>query len=82
MYPSSANSKYYSKQNFTIGGYFINLNNLIADQYDRMGSNKVSILFPGDHTHTNEAGAKVNAATVVNAIKANKNLSLHNYLLR
>ena len=59
---------------------FIDLNKLIADQYDALGPEKVKDFFYGDHTHTNKAGAELNAATVVDAIKSLKNISLKNNL--
>src|ERR1700761_149143 len=45
----------------TTGAFFIDLNALIANQYDRLGDDSVKHFFPGDHTHTNEAGALLNA---------------------
>ena len=62
---------------------FINLNELIARQYDVLGHDAVMKLFPDpvtsangtvtdEHTHTNMAGAKLNAATVVAGLKAIK----------
>ncbi len=51
------------------GAYFIDLNNLIAAKYETLGANKVKQFFPGDHTHTNLEGAKINAQIVVNALK-------------
>jgi len=53
----------------TTGAHFIDLNNRIADQYDELGPDKVKDFFPGDHTHTNEAGARLNAMTVVAGLK-------------
>jgi len=44
------------------GTYFVDLNTLLADEYDQLGPDKVKEFFPGDHTHTNEAGARLNAA--------------------
>ena len=41
---------------------------------------EVKKFFPGDHTHTNEDGARVNAASVAEGIKLLKNLGLNNYL--
>lgn len=61
---------------------FIDLNKLIADQYDAMGPEKVSGLFYGDHTHTSKAGAELNAATVIEAIKSIRRTSLKNHLTR
>ena len=51
------------------GAYFIDLNNLVALQYERMGAEKVKPFFPVDHTHTNLEGAKLNASIVVNELK-------------
>jgi len=48
---------------------FINLNNLIADDYDRVGEVVVQRYFPSDHTHTNLQGAKKNAEIIVEALK-------------
>ncbi len=63
------------------GVAFIDLNSITADKYDAMGPEKVKEFFPGDHTHTNEAGATVNAASVTEGIKLLKNLGLNKYLL-
>jgi rhamnogalacturonan acetylesterase len=60
---------------------FIDLNSISADKYDTLGPDKVKEFFPGDHTHTNEAGAAVNAASVAEGIKLLKSLGLNNYLL-
>jgi rhamnogalacturonan acetylesterase len=57
------------------GAYFIDLNALIADQYDRLGDDSVKHFFPGDHTHTNESGARLNVAAVVTGIRQIPNLS-------
>jgi lysophospholipase L1-like esterase len=64
------------------GAYFINLNKLIADDYDKEGEEKVKSTYfnTTDHTHTIEAGAKLNAAMVVEGIKSIKPLKLSNYL--
>ncbi|HLZ89597.1 MAG TPA: rhamnogalacturonan acetylesterase [Puia sp.] len=60
--------------------YFIDLNVIIADQYDQLGPDKVKDFFPGDHTHTNEAGARLNANAVVTGLRRLPNLPLTNYL--
>ncbi len=64
------------------GVMFIDLNAITADKYDAWGAEKVATFFPGDHTHTNQEGAKVNAASVVDGIKANSKNSLNNYLIK
>lgn len=60
------------------GALFVDLNKLIADQYDRLGPAKVSGFFVGDHTHTNQEGAALNAQTVVSAVRESP--SLKSYL--
>jgi lysophospholipase L1-like esterase len=65
------------------GVSFIDLNSLIADVYDKEGEVKVGSTYFGtkDHTHTVEAGAKLNAAEVVEGIKTLKSPnSLRQYL--
>src|SRR3954447_407916 len=39
---------------------FINLNDLVASQYETFKADAVKGFFPGDHTHTNLEGAKLN----------------------
>lgn len=62
------------------GAFFIDLNELVAEKYEEMGAEKVKAFFPGDHTHSNKAGAKLNAETVVQGIKELKNCELKAYL--
>ena len=64
------------------GAYFIDLNKLVADKYDREGEAKVGTVYftSKDHTHTIEAGAILNAATVAEGIKETKGLALRKYL--
>ena len=61
--------------------FFIDLNTITADKYDVMGSDAVKKFFPGDHTHTNREGAKLNAASVVDGIRLIKELPLNQYLI-
>ena len=51
------------------GAYFIDLNELIAVKYEKMGEQEVHKFFPADHTHTNLEGAKLNAKIVAKALK-------------
>jgi len=62
--------------------YFINLNKLIADDYDKVGKAKVNELYfgPKDATHTILKGAKFNAQKVAEGIKSIKDLKLGKYL--
>ena len=61
------------------GAYFVDLNNLVAAKYEEMGADKVKPFFPGDHTHTNIDGAKLNAQIVVETLKVSgpKELKKH-----
>ncbi|WP_316798131.1 rhamnogalacturonan acetylesterase [Pedobacter frigidisoli] len=60
---------------------FIPLNQLIKDKYTTLKAEEVNAYFTEkDHTHTNEAGAKVNAAAVVEGLKALKSSKLKAYL--
>lgn len=61
--------------------YFVDLNKITGDKYDKMGPEKVKSFFPGDHTHTNLEGAELNAKSVVEGIKGLKGCKLKNYLL-
>jgi unsaturated rhamnogalacturonyl hydrolase len=49
---------------------FIDLNEIIARQYDAMGEAAVEPMFGDPHTHTTLAGATLNAASVVAGLKA------------
>lgn len=62
------------------GAYFIDLNHITADKYDAWGADSVKKFFPGDHTHTNQAGALVNAQSVVEGIRAQPKNPLNKYL--
>ena len=62
------------------GVAFIDLNELTARKYDKLGPPEVKKFFPGDHTHTNVAGAQLNAESVVDGIRADKTLALNKYL--
>lgn len=48
---------------------FVDLTRLIADEYQRMGPEKVKLLFPEDATHTGKEGGDLNAALVVAGLK-------------
>ncbi len=63
------------------GAVFIDLNAITAGKYDKMGPDEVKKLFPGDHTHTNETGAKINAQSVIDGLKELKNDPLKPYML-
>jgi rhamnogalacturonan acetylesterase len=44
---------------------FVDLTNIIADTYEKLGQDKVKDFFPVDHTHTSPAAADLNARLVV-----------------
>jgi lysophospholipase L1-like esterase len=48
---------------------FLDLHEIIARHYDELGPEKVEPLFADPHTHTTRAGAELNAASVVEALK-------------
>lgn len=66
------------------GAWYIDLNSIIAAQYDTEGEGKVRAAYfnSTDHTHTIEAGAKVNAAAVARGIQQSKKLSLKKYVAK
>jgi len=59
---------------------FLDLNEIIAKGYEAMGEDKVKELFYGDHTHTNPGGARSNAASVVEGLRALAECPLCRYL--
>lgn len=58
---------------------FINLNELIAAEYDQLGEQKVEPLFADPHTHTSRAGAELNAEIVVRGLNKLKKNSLKKF---
>jgi len=60
---------------------FIPLNQIIKDKYAALSAAEVKKFFTEkDHTHTNEAGAKLNAAAVVEGLQKLKQNKLNSYL--
>jgi len=62
------------------GAFFIDLNELVAKQYEELGALKVKTFFPSDHTHTNLTGAKLNAETIRQGVLKLKDCELKAYL--
>jgi lysophospholipase L1-like esterase len=63
------------------GAFFIDLNEIIAKKYESIGEKEVTAkFFLTEHTHTTEAGAKLNAASVADGIKSLKGCKLSKYL--
>ena len=52
------------------GVQFIDLTNLVADQFQMMGEGRVKAIYEQDHTHFNADGADLHARTVVAGLKA------------
>ncbi|MBN1517803.1 rhamnogalacturonan acetylesterase [Candidatus Sumerlaeota bacterium] len=63
----------------TGGAYFIDLNEIVALKYDLFsGAGELKAkYFVEDHTHTNEAGARLNAASVISGLKTLTDCSLN-----
>ena len=60
--------------------FFIDLNEITAAKFEKLDKPTVSReYFRQDHTHTSAAGAKINAESIVHALKLN-NIPLKNYL--
>lgn len=64
------------------GADYIDLNKLIADEYDAVGEEKVNEIYfgPKDHTHTIQEGAIFNAKMVVKGIQQTNQFNLKKYL--
>ncbi len=59
---------------------FIDLNELIVAEYEKLGPKKVnSLYFLNDHTHTTPAGAKLNAEILAQALQSLKDCPLSRY---
>ncbi|MEO6724942.1 MAG: rhamnogalacturonan acetylesterase [Blastocatellia bacterium] len=58
---------------------FIDLNDIIARQYEAMGPEKVEQLFADEHTHTSLDGAEINAVSVIAGLKLLKPNPLYAY---
>jgi lysophospholipase L1-like esterase len=48
---------------------FVDATNIIADEFEKMGPDKIAPLFPIDHTHTSQTGADLNASLIVAGLK-------------
>lgn len=62
------------------GVAFVDLNGITAAKYDLLTHDQVFALFGTDHTHTNKAGAIINAQSFVDGLKLQPNVALNNYL--
>ncbi|MEP6847871.1 MAG: rhamnogalacturonan acetylesterase [Acidobacteriota bacterium] len=62
------------------GAAYINLNEIVALEFEKLGPDKVAPLFGDARTHSTPAGANLNAQLVVAGIKALKKPNLKKYL--
>ena len=63
------------------GAYFIDLNELVAAEYDKLGAEQIKALyFPSDNTHTNKEGALINAAFVIDQLRKQNPAGISQYL--
>jgi len=63
------------------GAFFIDLNELVAAEYDKLGAEKIKALyFPSDNTHTNKEGALINAAFVIDQLRKQNPGGISQYL--
>ena len=62
------------------GAHFIDLTARVGDRYQALGQTEVSTLFADARTHTNAAGAEINAECVVMGLKTLKGRPLQPYL--
>lgn len=58
------------------GAYFIDLNEISASKLDRLSKEETDKHFQNDHTHSSQIGAERNAKSVVQGIRALKQLPL------
>ena len=60
--------------------FFINLNEIVARRYDKLGEAQVESFFADPHTHTSRSGAELNAESVVAGARALEGTPLDQYL--
>jgi lysophospholipase L1-like esterase len=65
------------------GAFFIDLNEFTTQVYDKLGQEEVKKMYftSKDNVHTNEAGAILNAQSVIKGIRKIKNSGLRRYIL-
>ena len=61
--------KWYREVVEQTGVAFVDVHNITADTYDKMGEKKVAAYFNHDHTHSSLKGAKANAQSVKKGLK-------------
>jgi lysophospholipase L1-like esterase len=63
----------------SLSAVFVDLNEIVARHYEAIGPEKVNALFGDEHTHTNAAGAEINARSVIAGLKGVKSCALCKY---
>ena len=65
------------------GAFFIDLNEIVAKQYEVIGQEKVGKeYFLTDHTHTTPLGARLNAESVASGLRGLKHCRLAKFLVK
>lgn len=66
------------------GAFFVDLNEITAERYEKEGPEKVGAEYftTKDHTHTSPAGAKLNADSVIEGLRKLKRSPLKKYILK
>ncbi|HEY0763988.1 MAG TPA: GDSL-type esterase/lipase family protein [Pyrinomonadaceae bacterium] len=59
---------------------FVDVTKLIADRYEQLGEAKVKELFATDNTHTNPAGAELNASIILTGLRTLRGKPFDPYL--
>ncbi|MGD1085125.1 MAG: rhamnogalacturonan acetylesterase [Verrucomicrobiota bacterium] len=59
---------------------FVDLTDLVADQFDQLGEDRVKLLYPQDSTHFNLAGAKIHASNVIAGLRELRGDPIASYL--
>jgi lysophospholipase L1-like esterase len=62
------------------GAIFVDLNGITANKYNQMTHDQVFALFGTDHTHTNKAGAMINAQSFIEGLAMQPNVTLNKYI--
>jgi rhamnogalacturonan acetylesterase len=64
------------------GAFFVDINKISADKFDKLGRAETKKLYPLDHTHTNADGALIHAQSAGEGIRMQKKIKLNKYLIK
>ena len=62
------------------GAAYVNLNEMVALEFEKLGTEKVELLFADKRTHSTPAGAALNAQIVVSGLRGLKKIKIDKYL--